>query len=200
MNKQNTWWSLILYVESESYNVSINETVSSLCKICDDYYYIIHNMDTEEDGTPKKEHIHFVAKLQYPRDRDFIKNHCGIGANYSDELIMPIPKTKVSGAIIYLIHLNAKNKYQYQDFLVETNNPYYFNKCCEEFMNGKDFSLSAIYEFIWNSNERLNMQDVAKYCINNSWITIYFKYRYQFNQELNDHNKKIVKERKHYEV
>lgn len=186
-NKSNrrTWYSFILYKDTTSYNIDF--VISSLCKWSEEYYYILHNMENE------KEHFHFISKLKNPKEVNEIRNHCQIDNEYSKELIKPIDKKDINKALVYLIHLNAPKKYQYQDFLVETNQPFKFNQICSSFMEGKSYKLVRIYKFIRENPNKLTLEQIEDYCIENQLFDFYIKNSYYFSQLMNRHNKYFIK-------
>lgn len=71
----------------------------------DEYEYIVHDKDVNEDGTPKQTHIHFLLyKAKTFRLTPFLK----VTQNTHIEL----PRSKVD-AEKYLTHANSPKKYQY---------------------------------------------------------------------------------------
>ena len=71
----------------------------------DEYEYIVHDKDVNDDGTPKESHIHFLLyKERTFRLTKFLK--------VSQNTMIEIPRNKVD-AEKYLCHENAPKKHQY---------------------------------------------------------------------------------------
>ena len=82
-----------------------------------DYYYcILHDKDTKEDGTPKKEHFHLLIESEDIRQaKDFIKEHIYKGVTFER---VQAPKN----ALIYLVHKKNPEKFQYSTSEIFSNN------------------------------------------------------------------------------
>lgn len=93
-------------------------TVISALADCKYYAYCFHDMDVNEDGSPKLKHLHFVAE-----DRHSLKKwaeHFGLPVN----MIEICHGFRASNR--YLIHLDDPEKYQYSRSIVVSNKPLRF--------------------------------------------------------------------------
>lgn len=103
--KRDRKFELILYPDSESYDIDI--ALSSAISYFPTWAYCSHDSDITDDGSPKKEHIHFLGKLDDVRSPDVVCR----------DLHLPI--TSISNikswkaACRYLVHLDSPTKYQY---------------------------------------------------------------------------------------
>ena len=82
--------------------------------------YIVHDRDMHEDGTPKEPHVHIVLELKESRQFSTIGNYIGVAPQYVTHIKQRIKVGKswrvdVGGALSYLTHRNAKDRYQYDD-------------------------------------------------------------------------------------
>lgn len=84
------------------------------------FHAITHDMDVNDDGTPKKIHSHVVIKFDSPKTLEqvtrIVKDCCGDGVN------IVLVADSISGAVQYLTHMNHPNKYQYDHSLVRSHN------------------------------------------------------------------------------
>lgn len=93
-----------------------------------DYAYIEHDKDVKEDGTPKEKHIHLMLRFNSPVPADAIVqkvNKVAFDLYKQDGVVIKdnnLQKCKTwNGAIAYLTHANAIEKYQYDDGDVISN-------------------------------------------------------------------------------
>lgn len=92
--------------------------VISALQDCKYYAYIFHDHDVNEDGTPKKSHLHFVAE-----DRHSLKKwaeHFGLPEN----MIEICRGFRASNR--YLLHLDDPDKFLYDKHDIVTNRPLRF--------------------------------------------------------------------------
>lgn len=103
--KRDRKFELILYPDSESYSIDSVMTLaqSYFCS----WAYCLHDSDILDDGSPKKEHIHFLGKLDDVRSPDVVCRDLQIPLNS----IANVKSWK--SACRYLVHLDSPTKYQY---------------------------------------------------------------------------------------
>lgn len=82
--------------------------------------YIVHNKDTNEDGTPKEPHVHIVIELVESRQFSTVGGYVGVPAQYVCAIRQKVKAGKrmmsdIGGALAYLTHRNAPDRYQYDD-------------------------------------------------------------------------------------
>lgn len=103
-----------LYPDSESYDC---ETVlSTIRSKFIDWAYILHDKDTDENGVLKKPHYHWVGRAT-PRCLSVVSHFLGLPEN-SIEVVK-----NFDNMVMYLIHLNDIDKFQYSPDDVECNLP-----------------------------------------------------------------------------
>lgn len=101
-----------LYPDSESYDCELLLSVIRSKFI--DWAYILHDMDTDDNGVLKKPHIHWVGRAT-PRFLSVVANFLGLPENNIEVV------RNFDNFVCYLIHLNDIDKYQYSPDDVETN-------------------------------------------------------------------------------
>lgn len=103
-----------LYPDSESYDCET--LLSTIRSKFIDWAYILHDKDTDENGVLKKPHFHWVGRAT-PRCLSVVSNFLGLPEN-SIEVVK-----NFDNMVMYLIHLNDIDKFQYSPDDVETNLP-----------------------------------------------------------------------------
>ena len=82
--------------------------------------YIVHDKDVNEDGTPKEPHVHIVLELVESRQYSTVGGYVGVPAQYVCAIRQKVKVGKrmmsdIGGALAYLTHRNAPDRYQYDD-------------------------------------------------------------------------------------
>lgn len=103
--KRDRKFELVLYPDSESYD--IDTVLFSAISYFPTWAYCEHDSDVNDDGTPKKDHIHFLGKLDDVFSPDVVCSDLQIP-------ISSIANVKSwKAACRYLVHLDSPTKYQY---------------------------------------------------------------------------------------
>lgn len=103
-----------LYPDSESYDCEI--LLSTIRSKFIDWAYILHDKDVDKNGELKKPHIHWVGRAT-PRCLSVVSNFLGLPENDVEVV------KNFDNMVMYLIHLNDIDKFQYSPDDVETNLP-----------------------------------------------------------------------------
>lgn len=103
-----------LYPDSESYDCE--SLLSTIRSKFIDWAYILHDKDFNENGELKKPHIHWVGRAT-PRCLSVVSNFLGLPENDIEVV------KNFDNMVMYLIHLNDIDKFQYSPDDVETNLP-----------------------------------------------------------------------------
>lgn len=103
-----------LYPDSESYDCET--LLSTIRSKFIDWAYILHDKDINENGELKKPHIHWVGRAT-PRCLSVVSNFLGLPENDIEVV------KNFDNMVMYLIHLNDIDKFQYSPDDVETNLP-----------------------------------------------------------------------------
>lgn len=81
-----------------------------------DYAYIIHDKDLKEDGTTKYKHYHISLRFKYSQDTKNVAKWFNVSENFVSKI-----KGRYEDSLLYLIHANAPEKYQYSIEEVKSN-------------------------------------------------------------------------------
>lgn len=111
--KSSRTWEVVVYPDSESYVDA--EVLAKVCEYFVQWCYILHDKDTNEDGTPKKAHYHVYGKLDTPRTPQSVANALGVGVA-SLRVV-----SSWRAAVRYSVHLDHPDKYQYPVDSLVTN-------------------------------------------------------------------------------
>ena len=111
--KQSRCFGGVLYPDSTSYD--FDSRLLLLESFFDDFAYICHDKDLDSKGNLKKSHVHWVGRFKNPRTLSGISGFLGI----PEHEIEVLRSWRLSCQ--YLIHLNDKDKFQYDSSLVHSN-------------------------------------------------------------------------------
>lgn len=113
--KQDRKWELVLYPDSDSYDVS--SVLVDLVGLFDQWAYILHDSDVDADGNPKKPHYHFYGKSA----NKLTSSGIAYRAHVPESSCRIVSKWK--GALRYLVHADNPEKYQYNVSDIYANFP-----------------------------------------------------------------------------
>lgn len=151
-------WEIIIYPDSSSY--SCDDVLLAAQKSFKHWAYILHDKDTNEDGTPKKPHYHFYGKYDIVRTPEFV-SYC---LNVPTSSLANVSKWK--SAIRYLCHLDHPDKFQYPIESVVSN--FALGSYVNE--NNDDLMAQRIYEHIKDCNFNITMAELTDWVFqNNLW-------------------------------
>lgn len=146
------------------------------CSYVQDYAYIVHDADTKEDGTLKEPHWHIYLRLKDSTDSKYIAQAFGVPEQYINRV-----KGKWADALMYCIHENAPDKYQYSEDDVVSNFDFHAVKEKEKAKKSKDARLDEIIDGIdtgqireYNYTQFITMKESVRY---ERYIKSAFKYR-----------------------
>lgn len=103
----------VLYQDSEVYDCA--ESIASLGDFFDEFAWIVHDSDFDDDGSLKKIHIHWVGRKKNATTLSKVSKVSGVGENMV-EFCRNFKKM-----VRYLVHIDNPNKYQYKIEDVECN-------------------------------------------------------------------------------
>lgn len=102
--KQGRNFQGVLYPDAENYVCS--EVLERLSDF-EQYVYILHDMDVDENGDLKKPHYHWLASFKSPISKQTVSNRLGVPDNSFDFC------RSFKAFLLYMIHANTPEKYQY---------------------------------------------------------------------------------------
>ena len=103
--KRDRKFELILYPDSDLYDC--DSILTSSQSYFSSWAYCLHDSDISEDGSSKKDHIHFLGKLDDVRSPEVVCRDLQLPFNS----ISNVKSWKA--ACRYLVHLDSPTKYQY---------------------------------------------------------------------------------------
>lgn len=113
--KQDKKWELVLYPDSDSYDVSA--VLSDLVGVFDQWAYILHDSDFDADGNLKKPHYHFYGKSADKLTSSGIAYRVHIPES-SCRVV-----SRWKSALRYLVHADNPEKHQYNVSDISANFP-----------------------------------------------------------------------------
>lgn len=149
-------WEIIIY------NLDDLDRVEGFCNLFKvNYAYILHDKDLDADNKIKKLHIHFLIFFPYQKTDTAV----------SKQLDIPISNIRKIdnkvGAIRYLIHLDHKDKYQYNfdNIISNFDISIYFNTKTDK-SNKEGINVLQLIDYI-NQKDYTTLEDLIYYAIQN---------------------------------
>lgn len=142
----------VLYPDSSTYNCEA--VLKTITEIFPAWCYVLHDMDTDENGEIKKAHYHWVGKQENPVEAATISNKLGIPEN--DVCFCKNWKAQVR----YQIHADNPEKFQYPPEAVKAN--FNFGNFITSGISTE--KAQAILEHIYE-NQTTSTKDLAQWCI-----------------------------------
>lgn len=144
-----------LYPDSESYDF---ETVlGQIQELCEKWAYIVHDSDVDEDGNPKKTHVHWYGYLENGKTVKAFAKKLGLAENELEII------RKEKSYIRYLIHADSPDKFQYEPEQVTSSDTL-------DFMSYVTKGESATAKLIFNHIRASGCNratDLAEWCFEN---------------------------------
>ena len=148
--KQARTWSLVVY-NYDAFDLMIQlSTIESLVH----YAYIVHSKDVQENGEVKKEHIHLLVNLSVPVTLKWLERRL-YTFNSLEGTLIGEPVTDKRMCFRYLTHKDDKDKYQYNDNEVLSNDLYYWTSDLKD-------KTSDVLEMIDDITKRTSLRTLAK--------------------------------------
>lgn len=158
-----------------------NNIVSHIVK--EKYAMILHDKDTNDDGTIKKPHVHVVVRYGGKRLVTSVKNEY---AKYGMEKRF-VDTCNERAMLRYLIHLDDPDKYQYNKSEVDTN----MKQVCEGAWNDEvssDEAFMLLNDYIEQTEEYIKQTALNRYAIKNGLLKGLKAYSSQLNNARVEHN------------
>ena len=171
-----------------------NSHVNALDKIKQsyDYAYILHDKDCNEDGVIKKPHWHVVLRFNNQTWKSALAKELEIEERFIEE-----PRN-FDNTLLYLIHFNDSDKYQYDINEVKGT----LKKRLRELINKANKSegekVYELIEYIEQQTEVIRVTAFAKFCANNGYWSEFRRSGMIFCKMIEEHNA-TLRELKHKE-
>lgn len=177
-------FNLVLYGDDESH-------IQAIDYIKENYNYamIKHDKDYDDNGEIKKEHYHVVIKFTNAIYNTSLSKELKIELNY-------IQKCRdIKASLLYLIHFNDSEKYQYnvdEVFGPLANN---IKKYMNQNSKDEDDSILAILEYIENSIF-IRYTELLKWSVSNGYYSTLRRGGSLISKCIDEHNGKLCKDLK----
>lgn len=166
---QRTQWAIVINGNEERTIEEINKDLTCFCQHnCDKWYKILHDMDKKDNGELKTKHIHAVMELPSRVRKSSLLRWLSVGLQINANQISIEDVKNISRIVQYLIHMNDKDKYQYDKKNIETNDDErlkYLLTTCEK----STLSTEELFDIIDNAR---NVRELIK----KIGIDMYMKY------------------------
>lgn len=187
--------SFLLYPDDFSHVYAMEQIKSNY-----DYVAILHDKDfyaedvLAEDGTLKyakgeikKAHWHVILRFKNATWNSAICKELGIEINYSEQI------RNFDNAMMYLIHYNDSDKYQYDVKEVFGT----FKNRLTDILNNQNKSegekIVELIDFIENKKGYLSVTEFARYCANNGYWAEFRRSGSIFCKMIDEKNEKYKK-------
>ncbi len=168
------------------YDEAFIDKFITICEVQQfDYAYILHDKDLNDDGTIKKFHYHFRVFSDLQRSLSAWSKVFNIPINYIEKL----DDKRLS--IRYLIHLDNREKFQYNQNDIITNIDdieKYFKDTKQE----ESYQLKYICDYIDDINGYIYFQDVKNFVIENNYWSAYRRYYSIIRDLIQERNKYCI--------
>ena len=155
-----------------------------------DYAMILHDKDSDENGELKKPHWHIVLRFGQAVWSSAICKELGIEENYIEK-----PRS-FDNALLYLVHFNDSDKYQYNPDEVKGT----LAKRLREKMNSQEKSegekVSELIEYVMSYDGYLTVTGFAAYCAENGYWAEFRRSGSIFISIIREHNEMYEKDRR----
>lgn len=142
----------------------------------------MHDKDLKDDGTLKKEHIHYVLKVPIKRSVGSIAKELQIDPCYVNTV------QSEQKCLLYLIHRGWDDKYQYEPEAVQGKGYLYERFKILVADESEDDRVLNILNIINNFNGFLTMTDLVRLCCERGIYTELRRGAYILAQALKEHN------------
>lgn len=151
--------------------------------------YILHDKDLKEDGSLKKPHWHVVLRFKDAKWKSALCAELEIEERFCEE-----PRS-FDNCLMYLIHYNDTDKYQYDIKDVKGT----IKKRLKELINKVDKSegekVYELIEYIEQQRDLIRVTAFAKYCANNGYWSEFRRSGMIFCKMIEEHNSSIIEQR-----
>ena len=173
-------YHLILYDEDLSHKNAIDYIQKNY-----DYCLILHDKDFDEvTGELKKPHYHCILYFDNAVYKSSLAKQLDILPNY-------IEVESLKKGLLYLVHYNNKEKYQYSiDEVTGTLKDRLYTFLSNNIENESQ-CIKLILEFFNNSNYAISLSDFIIYLVNNNLWSYYRRSQTTFLRLLDEHNRAL---------
>lgn len=178
LNPKSRAFKLNLYRE----DVTHSHALSLVPDYCD-YALIEHDSDIDDDGQPKKPHVHVFIRFPNPRYLNSVAKDLGIASNY----IRPCGDSR--SFVRYLVHRDSPNKFQYDPKNIVSNIPDFVQEClASDKEKSESDKVLEILELLDNISSFVDTRSFVRLVAKAGLYDVYRRSQYTFIQILKEHN------------
>lgn len=182
-NPQSKYFCILLYQEWDNLTLLLNNIIS----ISNNYAYIQHDKDLDDNNQPKKVHIHMVIEMGARRTIDglyaLLKNSC---VEFTSNLIQTC--SNLNGAIRYLTHIDYPEKYQYPYEQISTNNGEWLKEHYDIQLSDQQ-AFNLIINYIKQTDTYISLMDIYDYSVSIKGYKTFQSRNTQISRIVNEHNR-----------
>ncbi|MCH5171638.1 MAG: hypothetical protein J1F31_02250 [Erysipelotrichales bacterium] len=134
------------------------------------YWFILHDRDNDDNGDLKRPHYHLILKHQVRIDKTTLIRRLSLFFGINESCITADGIYTLNGSLRYLTHLDNKDKFQYTEFEVSTNNDGLYNLALKN--NCDLIDINYLIEVCRNSTTLLDVMRVLGIETYNKWRNV----------------------------
>ena len=143
---------------------------------------ILHDKDLDDNGNVKKPHYHFVLKFQNARSRKAVADDLSVAENYFE------PSHNFNSSLLYLVHRNSPDKYQYSiDDVFGSLKPT-LEKLLDD--DTEDMKAIRILDMLDSIESRIDFRTFLRLCAEKGLWSDLRRGGYLFVQAVKEHNER----------
>ena len=190
MEERKRCFTFVIYPDEKNFLDIMEEVINQ------NTAFILHDKDIDDDGNLKKSHYHVCVKFKDAKTCSSVaklfclKNEKGEIAPNRVEVCSK-GKKNFKGALLYLTHANAPDKYQYsvsdiQGKLKDTV------KSLVTSGSDTERSMSLLFNYIMDSESFLRFIDISLFASSNNCLCTLSSKSYYFKLIIDEHNKDLL--------
>ena len=183
---------LLLYPD----NAEHMQALEYIKSMCDDFAFVLHNKDEFLESQDikclevdelldnhilKKEHYHVVLKFQNKRYKSAIAKEFGIEEKF-------IRTCNLDGSLLYLVHFDDEDKYQYSVDDVHGTLKLRLQKLIANRGKDEDTKVLDLLDHIDATTTTISISYFSRYCASNGMWDVYRRGASIFNACIFEHN------------
>lgn len=147
-----------------------------------DYACIVHDLDENETGEIKKEHTHIVLRFKNAIWNTALAKDLEIADNYIEKC------RNLDKSLMYLIHYNDIDKYQYDFEDVEGTLKDKLYRLINNAGSDEDERVQELIDYI-SESDYIKVSEFSKYCVKTGKWDIYRRSSSIFLELIREHNR-----------
>ncbi len=168
-------------------------------RLYDDYAFILHNKDEYlesyevecleldelmDNHVLKKEHYHVVIKFPNARFRSAVAKELELDERF-------IRTCNLDGSLLYLVHFDDEDKFQYSVDDVQGNLKLRLQKLIANRGKDEDCKVNDLLDFIESTTTTITITRFARHCAENGMWDVYRRGASIFNSCIREHNQSL---------